>query len=214
MVTVACSCWCIATTSFELVKRRVLDCCDWMLRLGDQLWIEEPVEGATRRRLDKLKRCVSRICVWYQFCWSETASFCLVATMSSGCCDWFVEGNISTSRKIPTIHVDWIGEQQSRDSRCTYIEIRFTSFNGRFRGLMVELLTQINAYVDDFVTVDVIKGIKGLNGGRSNPLLATYKYPIEIAGIFPHHFEILSQKSSRILSQNPAQIATCSKNCY
>ncbi|KZV26278.1 hypothetical protein F511_41363 [Dorcoceras hygrometricum] len=52
-------------TSFELVKRRVLDaatgCCDWMLRLGDQLWIEEPVEGATRRRLDKLKCCVSRI---------------------------------------------------------------------------------------------------------------------------------------------------------
>ncbi|KZV40084.1 hypothetical protein F511_43275 [Dorcoceras hygrometricum] len=27
--------------------------------------------------------------------------------------------------------------------------------NDRFRGLMVELLTQINAYVDDFVTVDV-----------------------------------------------------------
>ncbi|KZV38605.1 GDSL esterase/lipase-like [Dorcoceras hygrometricum] len=61
----ACSCWRTTTTLFELVKRRVLDaatgCCDWMLRLRDQLWIEEQVEGATRRRLDNLKRCVSRI---------------------------------------------------------------------------------------------------------------------------------------------------------
>ncbi|KZV36040.1 zinc finger protein CONSTANS-LIKE 5-like [Dorcoceras hygrometricum] len=79
--------------------------------------------------------------------------------------------------------------------------------NGR---LMVELLTQINTYVDDFVTVDVKRNYSPLMADARLPLLATYKYPIEIARI-PHRFEILSKinnKLSREISSGSSVQAT------
>ncbi|KZV19093.1 phosphate translocator-related family protein [Dorcoceras hygrometricum] len=75
---------------------------------------------------------------------------------------------------------------------------------------MVDLLTQINAYVDDFVTVDVMRNLRPLMADARLPLLATYKYPIEIAGI-PHHFEIhikINNKLSRESSSGSSVQAT------
>ncbi|KZV41576.1 hypothetical protein F511_12602 [Dorcoceras hygrometricum] len=115
------------------VKRRVLDCCDWMLRLGDQLWIEEPVEGATRRRLDKSKRYVSRIASGTSC--EESASF------------WF---SLRLGYLAPC---DW---PLMADARL--------------------------------------------------PLLATYRYPIEIAGILRRAQRLLLSDFSRAIVRSSAEV--------
>ncbi|KZV55479.1 hypothetical protein F511_29585 [Dorcoceras hygrometricum] len=117
MVTVACSWWkwkssccaCVASGSRcareRMTNRRMEEpvARGMVLRLDKKLrgailacGFEEPVEGATRRRMVKLKRCVSSIASGTSF--EDSTSFCLVPCDWIACdwiaCDWKVASGL------------------------------------------------------------------------------------------------------------------------
>ncbi|KZV28785.1 hypothetical protein F511_06705 [Dorcoceras hygrometricum] len=120
MVTVACSWWkwkssccaCVASgirCALERMTNRRMEepvARGMVLRLDKQLRVailvcgfEEPVEGATRRRMVKLKRCVSSIASGTSF--EDSTSFCL-APCDWIACDWIACDWIACDWKVAT----------------------------------------------------------------------------------------------------------------
>ncbi|KZV37496.1 hypothetical protein F511_16073 [Dorcoceras hygrometricum] len=119
---------------------------------------EEPVVGATRRRLVKLNAAFRGLrqgylapCDW------------IVATglLRLGCCDWFVVGSMSASRKIPTVHDDWIALVWKREAAGVRSFLRKVC---TFQHSRKSLLRELNQEKSGFLAVccrDFVENLLG-----------------------------------------------------